>query len=569
MDTIIEGYLDRFADEFGLNKGDKSTNFEKLCYYSILNNELNYLDDNDLYDVSVGKNKGIDGICFAIDGQILTSISEIEDLRDSQKNFSVTAYFIQAKTSSKFEDSEIANFCDTVIDFLKDKPEYDLTDKAKEYHNIFIELLKLFSYIKNFDCKLFYCSTGKWNNDTSCSTTVNIKTKLLKASGKFKDDANIEITPVDSEKLRKLYDKATNPLNTQFVFSRKTPLEKIKNVKESYIGILPFSEFKKIIIDSETDKLKPLFSDNVRDFLGFDAKVNDNINRTLNDKEFELFQLLNNGITIIAEERKGYTDEFYLSNYQIVNGCQTSNILFSNRKLDGIEGLLIPIKLIITDNEDIRDKIIVSTNNQTQIKEEQLLALTSFQKELEAFYKNMGDGMFYERRKSQYSYDPSIKKKAIIDIREQIKTYVAMFLEEPHVVSGYFGKVYKERSGQIFLRNHKPEPYYLSGLTHYKFKTFINAKKIDRKYNKARYHIFMLFRKITEPDEKVEPASNKIKKYCEAIVKILRDDKKCLKNFQNAIEIIDTSSINVEDPKEIYKKSTTNALIEEFKKRYK
>jgi len=79
MDTIIEGYLDRFADEFGLNKGDKSTNFEKLCYYSILNNELNYLDDNDLYDVSVGKNKGIDGICFAIDGQILTSNNEIQE----------------------------------------------------------------------------------------------------------------------------------------------------------------------------------------------------------------------------------------------------------------------------------------------------------------------------------------------------------------------------------------------------------------------------------------------------------------------------------------------------------
>jgi hypothetical protein len=79
----------------------------------------------------------------------------------------------------------------------------------------------------------------------------------------------------------------------------------------------------------------------------------------------------------------------------------------------------------------------------------------------------------------------------------------------------------------------------------------------------------MLFRKITEPFEKVDSNDKKIKSYCDAILKILRDDVSCLKSFTNAIELIDTSKINIDDPKEIYKKSTTNALIEEFKKRYK
>jgi len=229
----------------------------------------------------------------------------------------------------------------------------------------------------------------------------------------------------------------------------------------------------------------------------------------------------------------------------------------------------LPIKLIITDSENIRDRTIVSTNNQNKIKEEQLLALTSFQKGLEEFYKSMDDGLYYERRKSQYSFDPRIKKKVIVDIREQIKTYVAMFLEEPHVVSGYFGKVYKERNEQIFRKEHKYEPYYLSGLTQFKFKTLINSKKIDRKYNKARYHIFMLFRKITEPNEKVDASNNKIQKYCDEIIKTLRDEKKCLETFMNVIAIIDASGIDINDQKEIYKKSTTNVLIEEFVKRYK
>jgi len=428
--------------------------------------------------------------------------------------------------------------------------------------------LSLLSYLKSFNCKLFYCSTGKWNEKTSCSVTLKKKSEEIKKLGIFKNDI-VSIKPIDHEKLRILFDKGNQPLKTEFNFPQKISLNEIEKVKDSFIGVLPFNEFKKIITDNETGKLKPLFYDNVRDFLGLDENVNENINQTLEDKQFPLFQLLNNGITIVAEENKGRANKFVLINYQIINGCQTSNILFLNKDLKGIENSFVPIKLIITDDEDIRDKIIVSSNNQTKIKEEQLLALTSFQKGLEEFYKQIGDNLYYERRKSQYSYDPSIMKKTIVDIREQIKSYLGMFLDEPHAISGYFGKVYKERKSQIFMRDHKFEPYYISGLTQYKFKHFVNSKKIARKYNKARYHIFMMFRKICEPFEKVESSNKKIKSYGDAIHKILINESKCLSQFVNVTKVIDSSGVNIEDQKEIYKKSTTNTLIEEFNKLYK
>jgi hypothetical protein len=568
VDIIIEGYLNRFVEEFELDKRNKDTNFEKFCHYSILKNELTYLDDNDLDEVGVGKNKGIDGICFSIDGNIVTAIKEIKDLKKAKRNFDVTLYFFQAKTSSKFEDKEIANFCDTVIDFLSDKPQYILTSESRKYHNIYLEILKLLSYLKSFNCKLFYCSTGCWDNKTSCAITIEKKKEKLKNIGYFKNDI-VDVIPIDNEKLRKLYDKANQPLNVEFTFSNRMALKEISNVKESYIGILPFSEYKKIIIDADTDKLKPLFYDNVRDFLGAQEEVNDKINKTIQNKQFDLFQVLNNGITIIAEDNKGRGDKFALINSQVVNGCQTSNVLFLNKDFDGIDNLFVPIKLIITEDADIRDRIIVSTNNQTEIKEEQLLALTFFQKDLELFYKHMNDGLYYERRKSQYSCDPSIKKKSIVDIREQIKSYVAMLLEEPHAVSGYFGKVYKDRISSIFSSGHQYEPYYLSALTQFKFKQLLNSKKIERKYNKARYHIFMLFRMITEPFDKLDPNNRKIKDYCDAIIKILRSEKKCLEYFNEAIKIVDKAKINIEEPKEIYKKSTTTTLIKAFNKRYK
>lgn len=571
MDIIIKGYLDRFIDEFELDAQDIDDNFEKFCIYSVLKNELAYLDNNDIDEITIGVNKGIDAICLAINGNPVTSIQEIEDLRITKKNFDATLYFLQTKTSPRFSDSEIANFCDSVIDFLNENPKYPLTPKAKEYHDIYMEVLKQLSYLKTFNCKLFYCCTGTWNEKTTCATTISNKKNALISTGNFKSERGdrADIIPIDHERLRKLFDKANQPLNAEFTFSQKVILNDISNVRESYLGVLPFREFEKIILDSETGKLKPLFYDNVRDFLGIDEEVNEKINKTLQDKQFALFQLLNNGITIIAEDNKGRGDKFILVNSQVVNGCQTSNILFLNKDIADIDNLFVPIKLIITDNSDIRDRIIVSTNNQAEIREEQLLALTSFQKNLEEFYKHSGDGLHYERRKAQYSTEPGIKKNAIVDIREQIKSYVAMFLEEPHVVSGYFGKVYRDRKDSIFIKNHAYEPYYLSAFTQYAFKKLLVAKKIVRKYNKARYHLFMLFRRITEPSEKIDPNNKKIKGYCDEILKIIRDDEQCLKNFQLAAEIIDSSKINVDDAKEIYKKSTTNILIEEYNKKYK
>lgn len=566
MDRVIRGYLDRFVSEFDLDCVDDPLNFEKFCIYSVLRNELSYLGDEDIEDISVGNNKGIDAICLAINGNPIINIQEIEDVKSSKNSFDVSLYFLQAKTSPKFDDSEIGNFCDTVFDFLLEIPQYELTPKAKEYHEIYLEILKLLSYIKNFNCKLFYCSTGAWNEGTSCAKTIKKKKENLIKSGIFKSKKGdtVEIIPIDNAKLRKLFDKANQPLNAEFTFSQKINLNDIDNVSESYLGVLPFRELKNIIVDSETGKLKPLFYDNVRDFLGLDEEVNKKINQTIVDKQFSMFQLLNNGITIIAEDNKGRGDKFSLVNSQVVNGCQTSNILFLNRDVNGIDDLFVPVKLIITDDSDIRDKIIVSSNNQAEIREEQLLALTSFQKNLEEFYKCMGDGLRYERRKSQYSSESNIKKNAIVDIREQIKSYVAMFLEEPHVVSGYFSKVYIDRKDNIFCKDHYCEPYYISALTQYLFKKLLLAGKIERKYNKARYHIFMLFRRIAGQPGKVGSNNKKIMSYCNDILKIIRDDNKCLENFKFATNIIDNSQIDIDDNKEMYKKSTTKRLIEEW-----
>ena len=64
-DIVIEGYLKSFIEDFGFQDLDESEQFERFCSFSILNKEFNYsLSDDDLNDISIGKNKGIDSIVF-------------------------------------------------------------------------------------------------------------------------------------------------------------------------------------------------------------------------------------------------------------------------------------------------------------------------------------------------------------------------------------------------------------------------------------------------------------------------------------------------------------------------
>ncbi len=99
----------------------------------------------------------------------------------------------------------------------------------------------------------------------------------------------------------------------------------IPDIDSGFYGVIPFSEFKKIIID-ENDNIKNVFDDNIRDFLGSDNDVNESMTKTINDNNSIMnFGLLNNGVTIVAEELGQTGEIFTLTNYQIVNGLSNKS----------------------------------------------------------------------------------------------------------------------------------------------------------------------------------------------------------------------------------------------------
>jgi hypothetical protein len=74
-----------------------------------------------------------------------------------------------------------------------------------------------------------------------------------------------------------------------------------------------------------------------------------------------------------------------IEDFQIVNGCQTSHVIFYERESIKDKQIFIPVRIIGTQNEDVINSIILATNSQTALKPEQIYALTEFAKKTRNF----------------------------------------------------------------------------------------------------------------------------------------------------------------------------------------
>ena len=119
---------------------------------------------------------------------------------------------------------------------------------------------------------------------------------------------------------------------------------------------------------------------------------------------------------------------FRISDYQIVNGCQTSHVLHINRAQLSANGasVFVPVKIIVTSDPDVTDQIIKATNRQTEVKLEAFESLTPFHRTLEEFYASFGKDaskcLYYERRSKQYANTP-IKPTSVISLAAQAKSF--------------------------------------------------------------------------------------------------------------------------------------------------
>ncbi|EEY46591.1 AIPR family protein [Vibrio mimicus] len=564
MDKITGSLLKSFTEQCELERLPESTQFEHFANYSILSKQFRGSFELDEVHSGSGGDCAIDGLYVLINGRLVNDSDELREIVESSGHLDAEIGFIQTKTTSSFSGAEIGAFIHGIKDFLSDEPKLVQNETIKAKKDLWEDIILMSSYMVNRRpvCKMYYVCTGKWVNDQNLSAVISSGTYEIDAIGIFE---TVHFEPCGSSEIQKLYHETKNKLSSTITFQNRITLPDIEGVSEGYLGVIPLTEYLKLIQD-ENKTIHSIFDDNVRDFQG-NNPVNKKIKGTLEDKKFDIFCVLNNGVTVVASSITPAGNRFTIRDYQVVNGCQTSHILHECQNIEGIEQVQVPIKIVVTANEDIKTSITLATNSQTEVKTEQLEALSIFQKQLELYYsaEKTSIPLYYERRSQQYNSVSGIKRNQIISIPIQIKSFASMFLSSPHLVSGYYGTIVKRFSGKIFADGHKYLPYYVSSLCYYRVEQFFRSGDLKNENKKARFHIMLIVRLLGMGEELDYINSNKIEKKAEAFKKLLLNESEALSMFKKAESIFESSGLDMEK-KQYKSESETEQLICAYKK---
>lgn len=230
-----------------------------------------------------------------------------------------------------------------------------------------------------------------------------------------------------------------------------------------------------------------VFFDNVRDY-NKNSFLNKEISETIEEKQGHDFVFRNNGVTVIAKAIHRTADEFHIEDYQIVNGCQTTNIIFNNR--NNLDGINVPFRLIGTTNDDFISSIIIGTNSQNQIKSEQFLALLPFVKTLEEYCQSIDDQLkiFIERRENQYQRE-EIERARIMQLPVLMKAISATLLNQPNRSARDYKKIYNENKDIVFQENADVRIYHSIAYLYYRLEFLWRNQKIDNSLKIYRFYI--------------------------------------------------------------------------------
>lgn len=204
------------------------------------------------------------------------------------------------------------------------------------------------------------------------------------------------------------------------------PVEENSEVK-SYLAVMPAIILAKVYKDYGAR----LLNQNVRTYLGGKVKVNKKMAETIREQP-NMFFAYNNGISstateVITKNEEGRVMITNIRNWQIVNGGQTTNTIYSSyKKKQSLDGVSLSLKISeIKVHSDEKHKLISdiarNANSQTQIKESDLSSNHQYMKDLDDFSQKTVTPLssarkntywFFERMRGQYDMSKGAPRSA-------------------------------------------------------------------------------------------------------------------------------------------------------------
>ncbi|WP_187979809.1 AIPR family protein [Pseudomonas oryzihabitans] len=492
-DQILNGYIENFKKAHALDQLDDSEVFEHFVNFCVVSKQ--YPREFEFSSLHVGGSDdiGLDGAAFIVNGNITQAKEDIPFFLDKNGYLSVSFAFIQTKKSPRFNGDQVGNLIFGIKSFFDSEPAIPENNSVKNLRQIKDEIYRSSLNLHEAPAlDLYFVTTGEWKEPEQITGRVRRELRELEKSSLF---SSIKFHFYDAEKLKQSYREINRKTIKEIEFSNHVSLPEMPGARQAWIGSIRAIDYVRLITDSDGGLQKHLFEDNVRDFQGAN-KVNEGIRNTIrNNKEQGALPVFNNGITLIAKKVDLINKKAKLTDFQIVNGCQTSYMLFEESKKLSDETHIV-IKIIETTDYEFATKVVKATNRQTEVRDEAFESLSQFHRDLEEFYKAKSSAIktpiYYERRSKQYGGEPSVSSSQIVTLPTQIGAYVAAHLAQPQSTHRYYGELLNSNRQRMFKPGDNFESYYIPALILKRAESLFKKEMINGDLRQLRYHVVYL-----------------------------------------------------------------------------
>lgn len=328
-----------------------------------------------------------------------------------------------------------------------------------------------------------------------------IKTDIKGLFSNFRDkNINFSIKFYDYTDLENLYDDIEIPRNNieidivenesfekNFIYFQENGTE---TKLQTIITSIKAASLKKIVEEHK----EMLFTLNVRYFKG-ENDINSKIKDEYSKGSKSNFWILNNGINAICQDYKKEENILKMTNFQIVNGGQTTKTLTRvvNDIPDNIHILMRLTKISdITQTSKISKQIAITSNSQNAITFRDLHSGDRMQETI--FRKLDAAGIFYDKKDGEWSVveskvkykNPNGKRNSYLKItnNDLAKAYMSFFLQIPISSKGrdklVFSDVYYD---EIFSTSVNEEEQFRKLIFAYRLSEIANNIKYEKEQN--------------------------------------------------------------------------------------
>lgn len=457
-----------------------------------------------------GGDGGLDSIGIFVNGTPVRAKEDLEGiLPENMPRADVEFVFIQAKTTEKFKATDIGNFGYGVAQFFEgvkgNEPGLAFNDavlaRIAVAKALFAEPHRV--QVRNAGgpkCALYFATGGRWSDDHDPAQRLEAARRHISEMDLGITNENVRAQAIDKKDLTTIARDLRLAIKRTVPYDEALEFPKIQNVEKAYIVLMKAKAFVDLVSTDGGDLNEDLFFENLRAFQGHN-EVNSEIRNTLaTDQTRDSFPLLNNGITVVARELYLANKELDVSDYQIVNGCQTTHVLFQNRQHIG-DSVSVPVKFVVAQDRQVIENVITATNKQTAVTPAAFQSLKPFHQDLEEAYLrgekkailDRADRIYYERRSKQY-VNEGIREANIVDLEAQTLSFVAMFAEAPHHHVRNCGQLLQnEYKDRLFVsQEHSVEPYYASGVALVALRRWLESHPGRAVLSEYRFHLLML-----------------------------------------------------------------------------